>query len=79
MAIAVLFLGALGLVGLESNEKAPAAAREAGPAGAQQIADERRRCGEVCALSDVPVYVPANRGSTSARIGGGSRHGSWKL
>jgi len=78
MAIAVMFLGALGLVRLES-EPVRDAAQQARPAKAQQVALAQRHCGNVCFLSDVPIYVPPNRGSTPARIGGGVRGGSLKL
>jgi len=74
MAIAVLFLGALGLVRVESVTQTDGAQR-AKPAEAQRVAGERQRCGNVCPLSDVPIYVPPNRGSALSRLGGGTRGG----
>ena len=76
MAIAVLILGTLGLMRVESETDT---VKRAEPAETRQVADERQRCGEICLVSDVPIYVPPNRGATSTRLGGGTRGGSFRL
>ena len=78
MAIAVLILGTLGLVRVES-EPETGTFKRADSAETLQVADWRQRCGEICLVSDVPIYVPPNRGATSTRLGGGARGGSFRL
>ena len=75
LAMAVLFLGAMGLVEVGSQTET-ATARRAEPAATQQVTAERRRRGKVCSLSDIPIFVSPNRGSATSRIGGGSRGGN---
>lgn len=87
MAMAMLFLGTPGLAAAErqvttasaESQVTTAAVRKAEPAETEQVAKERKRCGEICSLGDVPVYVPANRGSPAARLGGSTRGGSSRL
>ena len=78
MTIAILILGTLGLAGAESRT-ATNTDRKAKPAEMGQVAEERERCGEICLVSDVPIYVPPNRGTTSTRLGGGTRGGISRL
>jgi len=53
-------------------------AEEAGEASEAKAVAEDRGCRDFCRLTEIPVYVPPNRGTTAQRVGGGTRGGTFR-